>query len=187
MRIYLEKIDDVIQREMQNPEFKFYWDKLIENPDADLDELEKEYHRLCNVSEELSKFYLEVYQGNIEIDTYKNERGDDPIKEFYSTLNIKESAKVESKLKEFQKVGMFAKPPLVKQLNDFIYEFRVQVNKIYIRILFFRLPNNKVLFTNGFKKKTDKTPPGEIEIALQRRNNYISRNNLDLQKGRKRR
>ena len=46
----IERVDDIIQRKLQNPEFKFYWDRLAENPDADVDELEREYHRLYDKS-----------------------------------------------------------------------------------------------------------------------------------------
>lgn len=46
----IERVDDIIQRKLQNPEFKFYWDRLAENPNADVDELEREYHRLYDKS-----------------------------------------------------------------------------------------------------------------------------------------
>ena len=186
MYVYLEKIDDAIQRELQNPEFKFYWDKLAENPNADLDELEREYHRLYGDKASFN-IYLEAYQGDMQTINFINKAGVDFIKEFYKTLQPKELAKVEKNLKELKILGMFATPPLKKQLNDFIYEFRTKANDVYIRILFFKLPGNEIVFTNGFKKKTDKTTPNEIEIAFQRRDEYIDRTGIDLWKGRRRR
>lgn len=178
----IERIDDIIQRELQNPEFKFYWDRLTEDPEADVDELEREYYKTYYFID-----LQEAYQGNMQTINFTNKNGIDFIKEFYKTLQPKELAKVEKNLKELKRLGMFAKPPLMKQLNDFIYEFRTKADTIYIRILFFKLPGNEIVFTNGFKKKTDKTPPNEIEIAFQRRDEYIDRTDVNLWKGRRRR
>ena len=136
----------------------------------------------------LSKLDIqEAYQGDMQTINFTNKAGVDLIKEFYKTLQPKELAKVEKNLKELKRLGMFATHKLKKQLNDFIYEFRTKANDVYIRILFFKLPGNEIVFTNGFKKKTDKTPPNEIEIAFQRRDEYIDRTGVDLWKGRRRR
>ena len=143
---------------------------------------------IIEILDKLSKLNIqEAYQGNMQTINFTNENGVDYIEEFYKTLQPKELAKVEQNLKELKRLGMFTKPPLMKQLTDFIYEFRTKTNELYIRILFFKLPGNEIVFTNGFKKKTDKTPPNEIEIAIQRRKNYIDRTGVDLWKGRKRR
>ena len=182
----MDDLDKYIIERMKDPEFRFYLTKLRENPDVDLDELEREYHKLYG-NKEVSNIYLEAYQGDMQTINFTNKNGVDLIKEFYKTLQPKELAKVEKNLKELKRLGMFATPPLKKQLNDFIYEFRTKVNDVYIRILFFKLPGNEIVFTNGFKKKTDKTPPNEIEIAFQRRDEYIDRTGVDLWKGRRRR
>ena len=34
---------------------------------------------------------------------------------------------------------------------------------------------NKIILTNGFVKKTQKTPPSEIRLAKKRRDDYIER------------
>ena len=89
----------------------------------------------------------EAYQGDMQTINFTNKAGVDLIKEFYKTLQPKELAKVEKNLKELKRLGMFATPPLKKQLNDFIYEFRTKANDVYIRILFFKLPGNEIVFT----------------------------------------
>ena len=49
----MDDLDKYIIERMKDPEFKFYLTKFRENPDANLDELEREYHRLsCGKVEE---------------------------------------------------------------------------------------------------------------------------------------
>lgn len=58
-------------------------------------------------------------------------------------------------------------------LRDGIFEFRIHVsgNRIF-RLLFFQ--DKGIVFLNGFIKKSQKTPPGEIEKALKIKNALIS-------------
>ena len=142
---------------------------------------------LMHLTEGLSNFLNEAYQGNMRLEEYTTRSGDNPIREFIKTLNTSEKARLDQGLERLYREGAFAKYPLVRQLNDFIYELRVKTGDSYIRLLFFKLPDNAAMFTSGFKKKSDKTPPREIETAMQRRNEYISRTGLPLHKGRRRR
>ncbi|MBS6104821.1 type II toxin-antitoxin system RelE/ParE family toxin [uncultured Megasphaera sp.] len=43
------------------------------------------------------------------------------------------------------------------------------------RALFFFYVGGKIVVTNGFTKKTQKTPPKEISLAQKRRTDYIRR------------
>lgn len=67
---------------------------------------------------------------------------------------------------------------LFKKLNTNIWEFRVNYKSKQIRILAFwdKRKKNKtlVIATNGFFKKTQKTPKSEIKKADDIRKNYIS-------------
>ena len=66
---------------------------------------------------------------------------------------------------------------LFKKLQGEIWEFRTLYNKTYYRLLAFWDKTDKnltlVISTNGFIKKTDKTPKGEITKAEQIRLNYF--------------
>ncbi|MDY3791783.1 MAG: type II toxin-antitoxin system RelE/ParE family toxin, partial [Oscillospiraceae bacterium] len=44
------------------------------------------------------------------------------------------------------------------------------------RVLYFFVINKKIILTNGFVKKTQKTPSSEIELAKKYRNEYLKRN-----------
>ena len=65
--------------------------------------------------------------------------------------------------------------PYSKFLSDGIYELRaVQGNNI-TRVLYFFVVGQKIILTNGFVKKTQKTPESEIDLAKKYRKDYESR------------
>jgi phage-related protein len=74
-------------------------------------------------------------------------------------------------------------PELFKKLNDNIWEFRTKYLKRQIRILAFWDKTNKietlVLATNGFIKKTSKTPTKAIERAERIRKEFFSNKQKD--------
>ena len=65
--------------------------------------------------------------------------------------------------------------PYSKALSDGIFEIRaIQGNNI-TRVLYFFVVGKKIILTNGFVKKTQKTPDGEIELAKKYRDDYERR------------
>jgi len=64
---------------------------------------------------------------------------------------------------------------LLKKLNDNIWEFRTKYNKIQYRLLAFWDHTEKALIicTNGFIKKSQKTPKEEISKAEAIRKDYF--------------
>jgi phage-related protein len=69
-------------------------------------------------------------------------------------------------------------PELFKKLNENIWEFRLKFGGKQIRVLAFWDKTQKiktlVLATNGFIKKTSKTPMREIERAERIRKEYFN-------------
>jgi phage-related protein len=59
--------------------------------------------------------------------------------------------------------------------TDDIWEARVQMGGDIIRLLGFLYGSHFVVLTNGFAKKTRKTPPKEIALAEQRKREHINR------------
>lgn len=59
-----------------------------------------------------------------------------------------------------------------KHLKNDIYELRPGKN----RIIYFYFRDNEYVLLHMFKKKTQKTPKGEIEKAERERNDYVERN-----------
>lgn len=69
-------------------------------------------------------------------------------------------------------------PELFKKLTDEIWEFRTRFKNKQFRLLAFwdkrDNQNTLVISTNGFTKKTQKTPKKEIERAEKLRNEYFN-------------
>ena len=59
--------------------------------------------------------------------------------------------------------------------TDNIWEVRVQIGNDILRLLGFLDDGNLVVLTNGFQKKTQKTPKLEIDIAENRKRDYFQR------------
>ncbi len=60
--------------------------------------------------------------------------------------------------------------------TDDIWEARIDSGNDTFRLLGFFDKGNLVILTNGFAKKTDKTPAKEIRLAEQRKKDYERRN-----------
>ena len=71
--------------------------------------------------------------------------------------------------------GPFLREPYSKMLDDGIFEIRTKFGTDITRVLYFFVVGRKVILTNGFVKKTQKTPPTEIALAKQYRADYLER------------
>lgn len=111
------------------------------------------------------------------IDYVQLESGNFPFKKFLETLNFEERAEILSYIEELRfrlnnKLNVSFK--LSKHLKDGIFELRVKhINRIS-RSLYFFQSDKRLVFTNGFIKKTNETPNNEIEKAIKYRNIYLS-------------
>lgn len=114
----------------------------------------------------MSKFTVEFYE-----DT----QGNKPIEEFLLALDIKMRAKLLGILKILEEKGNQLREPYSKHLEDGIFEIRGKVGTDITRVLYFFYYDGKIILTNGFVKKTQKTPAKEIQLAKKRRNDYIER------------
>ena len=75
-------------------------------------------------------------------------------------------AKILQFIKLLSDNGPFLKPPYIKKLQSKLYELRIS-STVAIRI-FYTIRNGEYYLLHAFKKKTDKTPPKELKIALDR-------------------
>ncbi len=106
---------------------------------------------------------------------------------FFETVFLEEADKfIQTLDKKAQKKIMYNvriaeqtnDPELFKKLSDNIWEFRTKFLGQQIRVLAFWDKTHQietlVLATNGFIKKSSKTPKGEIERAERIRKDYFS-------------
>ena len=71
--------------------------------------------------------------------------------------------------------GNELREPYSKYLEDGIFELRGKIGNDTSRVLYFFYYNGKIILTNGFIKKTQKTPRKQIKLAKTRKKDYIER------------
>lgn len=111
----------------------------------------------------------------MEVIFYKNEKGEEPAKDFLDSLDTKMRAKLTRTIYLLQENGNKLREPYTKSLKDGIFELRAKEGSDITRVLYFYVIGNKAVLTHGFVKKTNKTPPSEIERAIQYRDDYLNR------------
>ena len=110
-----------------------------------------------------------------EVVFYEKENGDCPVEEFLLSLDVKMRAKIVGLLELLEEKGNQLREPYSKHIEDGIFEIRCKVGNNITRILYFFYYEGKIILTNGFIKKTQKTPSGEIKLAKERRNDFKER------------
>ena len=108
---------------------------------------------------------------------YEKENGEAPVEDFLNSLDVKMRAKMFGMIGILQEKGNDLREPYSKPLGDGIFELRCQFGNNITRVLYFFYYERRIILTNGFIKKTQKTPPEEIKLAKQRRADYIRRMN----------
>ncbi len=71
--------------------------------------------------------------------------------------------------------GTSLRKPYSEYLTDGIFEIRAKVGSDISRVLYFFIVGKKIILTNGFIKKTQKTPKNEIESAKKYRKDFLER------------
>lgn len=116
---------------------------------------------------------------NFEVFFYKKGDGTEPAKDFLNSLDVKMQAKMVRTIEILQNNGHDLREPYSKQLEDGIFELRAKVGSDISRVLYFFVIGKKVILTNGFVKKTQKTPKNEIELAKKYMADYLERGDKD--------
>ena len=109
------------------------------------------------------------------VEFYEKENGEIPVEEFLDSLDIGMKSKLVMILKVLQEKGNQLREPYSKHLEDGIFEIRGKVGSDISRVLYFFYYGGKIILTNGFVKKTQKTPSKEIKRAKKYRKDYIER------------
>jgi phage-related protein len=115
------------------------------------------------------------YMAEFEVIFYEKENGDCPVEEFIKSQDIKMRAKIVGLLELLEEKGNQLREPYSKPIVDGIFEIRCKVGNNITRVLYFFYYEGKIVLTNGFVKKTQKTPPEEIKLAKERRADFKER------------
>lgn len=109
------------------------------------------------------------------IEFYETENGKKPVADFLDSLENKMVAKVIGLMEILEEKGPELRLPYSRSLGDGIFELRCKQGSNISRTLYFFYFGGMIIITNGFVKKTEKTPPGEIKLAKDRRADWIKR------------
>ncbi|MFB2895690.1 type II toxin-antitoxin system RelE/ParE family toxin [Aerosakkonemataceae cyanobacterium BLCC-F50] len=115
-----------------------------------------------------------------EILFYRTDSDRCPVEEFFDSLSGKQAQKVLWVLRLIQELDSIPSRYFKKLVNtDDIWEVRINQGNNTFRLLGFFDNDNLVILTNGFAKKTQKVPSQEIDLAEQRKRDYLSRRQND--------
>ena len=106
---------------------------------------------------------------------YEKENGEVPVEEFINSLEVKMRAKLYGLLSILQEKGNMLMEPYSKHLGDGIFELRCIAGNNIARVLYFFYFDGQIIMTNGFVKKTQKTPHRELKLAKDRRKVFLER------------
>ncbi len=102
---------------------------------------------------------------------FQTERGDYPVRNFIEEQDGETYARIILSVQLLRDNGPFLKPPHIKKLRNKLYELRIK-SKVPIRI-FYTIFENEYYLLHAFKKKSQKTPPREMRLAIDRLNEII--------------
>lgn len=109
------------------------------------------------------------------IEFYTKENGEKPAKEFLLNVDKKMRVKLFGILELLEEYGIQVREPYSKHLEDGIFEIRGKTGNDISRVLYFFYFGRRIVLTNGFVKKTQKTPRQEIELAKEYRKDFLER------------
>lgn len=99
---------------------------------------------------------------------YLSPSGDNPIQKFLDALSEKQQVKILRIIQYIKDYGLIAIIPHTKKLKSTpLWEIRI-LGKDNIRIIYVVPMKETILLLHGFVKKTQRTSPRDIRIALGR-------------------
>ncbi len=110
------------------------------------------------------------------VDFYRAVSGRCPVEEYFDKLSNEEFGKVSYDLELLKTFGINLRAPHVRSLGKKLWELRTTGGKQH-RVIYFAFLDRRLVLLHAFLKKTQKTPPKEIEIALKRMKDYLERVN----------
>ena len=97
------------------------------------------------------------------------------VAEFIDSQPSKVAQKIAWVLKAVQEIEKVPKTYFKKLADTDFYEVRIELSGNIYRLLGFFHNGNIVILTNGFQKKTQKTPESETEVCEARMKDFLKR------------
>ena len=100
---------------------------------------------------------------------YKTELGKEPVREWLKDLSKEDRQAIGEDIKTAQ-YGWPLGMPLIRKIERGLWEVRSSINAGIARV-FFTVMDRRMILLHGFVKKSQKTPPNELDTARRRLNN----------------
>lgn len=104
--------------------------------------------------------------GEFEVVFYRKRDGRAPIDDLLDSLPPKLSAKAHHDLGALREQAGMLHEPHSKSMGKGLFELRIRQGNDIVRAFYFFFVGRTIIVTNGFVKKTQKTPRREIMRAL---------------------
>jgi phage-related protein len=104
---------------------------------------------------------------------FVTDSGRKPVEEFIKGLNVHSRDKFFTVVQLLEDFGRGLTWPHAKYIGDEIFELRFEAVEGATRVLYFFFDGEKAVLTNGFPKKSNKTPKHEKQTAIERRKTYL--------------
>jgi phage-related protein len=111
----------------------------------------------------------------LQVEFYEKPDGTKPAEEFLDELDLKMRAKMYLAVTALKEFGEHTRKPYSEYLGDGIFELRAKQGTNISRVLYFFVVGKKAILTNGFIKKSQKTPGAVIKTARGFRDEYMGR------------
>lgn len=108
-----------------------------------------------------------------EVEFYETTSGEQPARDFLLSLDKKMRAKMADMISILEDNGYELREPYSRHLSEGIFELRAKVGSDITRVMYFFYVDRRIILTNGFVKKTQKTPRAELERAKKYRADYL--------------
>ncbi len=106
---------------------------------------------------------------------YTSPLGRNPIDEFLNSLLPSQQAKILRILTQIKEYGLPSVIPHIRKLSGtHLWEIRI-LGKDNLRVLYASFQKDSVVILHGFIKKKQKTPERDLNIALNRFRDWMSR------------
>ncbi len=106
---------------------------------------------------------------------YTTPSGDNPFDKFLDSLSKQQQRKIIRILTNIETYGLTVAIPHIKKLTGTpLWEIRI-LGQDNLRVFYATVVKDSIVVLHGFTKKSQKTPQKDIDIALNRLNDWIDR------------
>jgi len=95
-------------------------------------------------------------------------QGRSPVEEFLASLDGRTQRRIRWSIEQVRLRNVQARAPLVRHLDDKLWELREESQTNIYRLIYFFFTGRRIVFLHGFQKKTERTPPADLETARRR-------------------